>query len=208
MKLVEPMELIQLNPPTSPVLSLDEAKVWLRVDTDDDDDMLAAMIAAATARFDGRDGVLGRALAPQTWQLRMLRFPPIITLPLPPTIAVEAIEYIDTNNVAQTLAPSAYEASVGGWRAARVVPATGTTWPATKSSHLDTVRITFRAGYESAGSPPLVCVPEPIRHAMLMLLADWYDQRGNVVVGGGGAVAPMPFATEALIAPYRASSLV
>lgn len=199
------MELIQLEAPTAPVLTMEAAKGWLRVNFADEDSSIAALIAAATARFDGRDGVLGRCLMPQTWQLRQAGFPPVITLPLPPTIEVLAIEYIDADGVVQTLTPSAYEVIVGGWRAARITPAPGASWPATKASHLDAVRITFRAGYAPAGSPPTSRVPEPIRHAIMMLVADWFDARGNHIVGPIGQ--PLPIATEALVAPYRVVSL-
>jgi hypothetical protein len=58
-----------INPPTEPVLTLADAKPHLRVDHNDDDSLITALIAAATARLDGRDGILGRWLRQQTWEL-------------------------------------------------------------------------------------------------------------------------------------------
>ena len=54
---------------TEPILTLEEAKLHLRVDHDDDDDLIEALVAAVTARLDGRDGILGRCLRAQTWEL-------------------------------------------------------------------------------------------------------------------------------------------
>ena len=53
-------------PPTTPVVTLDEAKQHLRVLHDDDDLMIQQLIDTAVGYLDGPDGVLGRALAPQT----------------------------------------------------------------------------------------------------------------------------------------------
>jgi hypothetical protein len=49
--------------PNKSVLTHDEAKAHLRVD----DTLITALIAAATARLDGRDGILGRCLRSETW---------------------------------------------------------------------------------------------------------------------------------------------
>lgn len=57
-----------ITPPADAVVSLDEAKAHLRVLHDDEDRYIADLIKTATAYLDGLDGVLGRALAPQTWR--------------------------------------------------------------------------------------------------------------------------------------------
>lgn len=53
--------------------------------------------------------------------------------------------------------------------------------------------MTITAGY---GGPS--DVPAAIRQALLMLVAQWFDQRQ--VTGAGTA---LPFTVEALLAPYR-----
>ena len=55
------------------------------------------------------------------------------------------------------------------------------------------VAITFTAGY---GAP--ADVPAAIRQAMLLLVTQWYEHRQ--VTGTGST---LPFAVEALLAPYR-----
>lgn len=44
-------------------------------------------------------------------------------------------------------------------------------------------------------------VPRPLRQAILMLVRDWYDVRGNILVDG--TIAKLPNAVDQLIAPYR-----
>ena len=48
-------------------------------------------------------------------------------------------------------------------------------------------------------------VPEPLRQAIRLLVAHWYENRGLIAVGGQTAVLPATVA--ALIAPYRMLSL-
>lgn len=52
--------------------------------------------------------------------------------------------------------------------------------------------------YETAVSSS---VPDTVRVAQLMLISNWYDQRGNCVVGA--SVAKLDYAVEALLSPYK-----
>lgn len=198
------MQLIQIEPPIEQVITTEEAKLWLRVDADDEDETIAALIAAATSRFDGRDGVLGRCLAPQTWRLELPRFPwGEIKLPLPPTISIEAVEYTDRNGQTQELQDC--RTALGGWSGARILPALGGAWPGTADVP-DAVRVRFRAGYQTDASPAELAVPEAIKQAMLLLITDWFEERRNFTVGG--TMSSLPVATEALIAPFRANYVI
>ena len=49
-------------------------------------------------------------------------------------------------------------------------------------------------------------VPEPLRQAMRLLIAHWYENRG-LVVTGAMSLAALPATVAALIAPYRMVSL-
>lgn len=53
--------------PTLPPVSIVDVKKHLRVDIFDEDDVIEALIYAQTAYLDGYNGVLGRAIMPQTW---------------------------------------------------------------------------------------------------------------------------------------------
>jgi uncharacterized phiE125 gp8 family phage protein len=55
-------------------------------------------------------------------------------------------------------------------------------------------------GYGDAASD----VPEPLRQAIRLLVAHWYENRGLATLG---AVTVLPATVAALIAPYRVLSL-
>lgn len=54
--------------PPGDLLSLEEVKAHLRVDHNDEDAQIAAMILAAVGHLDGWRGILGRAIMPQVWR--------------------------------------------------------------------------------------------------------------------------------------------
>ncbi len=59
------------------------------------------------------------------------------------------------------------------------------------------IEIDIRAGYGVSS----VDVPSPLRQAIMMLVAHWYEHRA--AVGHDMAVETVPYGFEALIAPYR-----
>ncbi|OLS51863.1 head-tail connector protein [Rhodovulum sulfidophilum] len=59
---------VLVTPPSAPVVSLEDAKMHLRIDHADQDAMIEGLVLAATAHLDGWRGVLGRAIMPQVWQ--------------------------------------------------------------------------------------------------------------------------------------------
>lgn len=121
--------LYLISGPTEAVVSREEMKAHLRVDSDDDNDLIDAMTEAVTQHLDGRGGQLGRALVDQTWEQRMAWFPRVIRLRLPPLIEVEAIEYLDSNGARQTFDPAKYLVTGIGDRG-RICLAPGECWPA------------------------------------------------------------------------------
>ena len=61
------MTPVLVTPPTAEVVTLPDMKAHLRVDHDDEDSLIASLIAGAVSHLDGWRGVLGRAIMPQTW---------------------------------------------------------------------------------------------------------------------------------------------
>jgi uncharacterized phiE125 gp8 family phage protein len=202
------MPLRLISAPEQEPVSLAEAKAHLRVDFDDDDDLITLLIRAARTHIDGKDGWLGRALVRQTWELVVDTFPcddGEIKIPLPPLQSIESIKYDDADGVEQTLASDQYDVdnvSEPGW----VVPTEdGDGWPDTLDA-VNAVRIRFVAGYpesEVDGSPEDLAgnVPAAIKQALLMYIATLYEHRENTVIGQ--APAALPWAAEHLLFPYR-----
>lgn len=176
--------------PASMPVTLAEAKAHLRVDHDDQDDLITAQIKAATAYLDGYAGILGRALITQTWRQDLAGFAFRLTLPVSPVIAIVSVSYVDAGNVQQVLDASAYNLFADA-RGAHVALRPGQSWPVT-FRRADAVSVTFTAGYGAAAD-----VPEPIRQAILLIVQRLFD----------GADTSIDVAIDrvvhALIAPYR-----
>jgi len=190
------MTVVVIEPPSELVVSVEEAKAHLRVDFDDDDDLIEGYLQAAIGNFDGPGGWLGRALILQTLELRLDRFPFYgVVLPYAPVVDLQAVLYDDDDGVEQTLDP-AVTRIVGGDHHSRLVRAYGQSWPSTRCQE-EAVRIQYRAGYGESGAD----VPAPIRQAILLYVGHFYANREQVVIGG--QPASLPLGVEALLAPFR-----
>jgi uncharacterized phiE125 gp8 family phage protein len=197
--------------PADPVVTLAEARLQCRVDDGNtaDDAAIERYVAAATQRLDGRDGLLGMCLRPQTWELLTPQFPAgrnPLYLPLPPTLSVVSIKYLDTTEAEQTVSTDNYRAILGGNEPTRIIPTlAASVWPIAALDVPDAVRVRFTAGHDYSDSPPdspePEVVPEPIKQAILLLASHWYENRADAAVGA--AAMPIPQGVYDLIAPYR-----
>lgn len=173
----------------APILSLAEAKLHLYVDHTDDDDLIEACIAAATATIDGPDGWLGRSIGTQTLEMRQDGVEGEIKLPCGPVASVTSVKYLDVNDVEQTY-PSADYSLIGD----RVVLKTNKSWPGT-SSQPESVRVVYVAGQSTQ--------PMPIIHAIKIMVADMYGARESFVNGTISAEMSSTIRVDWLLANYR-----
>lgn len=187
--------LTLISPPTIFPITLDEAKAFLRVDVTDDDALISSLIDAAVVGLDGERGELGRCLLAQTWRLDRDCFPRgAIELPLPPTIAVDAVSYVDATGATVTMAPAEYVVTgAGSFGFARITPTSGR-WPVGSS-----VSVTFRAGFGETAAD----VPADLRAAILARVALAYGLRESAVITTA-TVSDNPD-VAATIARWRAS---
>src|SRR5665213_958293 len=104
------MELV--SEPVNPPLFLADVKDHLRVLSNDEDQLILALMETVRKKIDGRDGYLGRALLTQTWDCWIdWNFPSDvcpIEMPLTPLQSVTYIKYIDPDGNQQTVDPSVY----------------------------------------------------------------------------------------------------
>ncbi len=144
------MPLKLITAPASEPITTAEAKTALRIDTSDQDTLIAAFITAAREQCEQHTG---RALLTQTWERTLDAFPDNeIRLGWPPIIAITSVKYIDVDGVEQTLAANVYTLdndTEPGW----LLLADGQSWPAT-SDVANAVRVRFTAGYASAAAVP------------------------------------------------------
>ncbi len=188
-----------IEPATWPV-TLAEAKAHLRVDFDDDNDLIEAYIEAAVDFVDGYGGYLGRALIDQTWDYYLDAFPGTdpIEIPLPPLIEVIGVFYQSGGE--QEFSSSSYTVDPTG-EPGRISLLSGGSWP-TAETVSNAVRIRFRAGYLDQGvSPPVESVPGTIKAAILLHIGDLYANRETVVVGQ--TITKIPRSVDALLSRHK-----
>lgn len=192
------MSLTLITAPTVNPLSLDEAKNHLKIDDDltDDDALVQALIVSVRTHLDGYSGILGRAMTTQTWRLDISSFREWIDIPLPPLQSISSVKYYDTNGTLQTVATTVYETILGGTSGGYVHLLGDQTWPTDMDTdRAEPIQITFVAGYGDSWND----VPEGLRLAMSMMVADLYENRGERL-----ETAMMENTTvDRMLAPYR-----
>lgn len=162
------------TPPTTPLLTADEAKAQCRFDEDAEDTHFVSLIARATRHC---EEICKRAFITQTWTLTMDWWQDrrywscgAIYVPRPSLIAVTSISYVDDNGTTQTLASDQYRVDAAS-QPGRIEPAYGVTWPTTRRV-IGAVTIVHTAGYGAASA-----VPEDIKHAVVMMAAVMHRHR-------------------------------
>lgn len=156
---------------TEPV-SLAEARLQLRLTTDDSTDEDSLISAWITAAREIAEHYTGRALAPQTLEAAMDAFPSYpqgFDLPMPPVATISSIKYTDTAGTEQTLAADQYYLST--YSDSRTVsPTYAAVWPVTQSIP-DAVRVRYDTGYATA--------PKAVKSAILLMVAWLHEHRGD-----------------------------
>jgi uncharacterized phiE125 gp8 family phage protein len=186
--------VVTVSPISEPV-SLAEARSQCRIDgTDSDGDLNRYIIAARTLI----EEYTGTKLVSQTVLMQASRFCDLIDLPTAPIISVSSVKYLDTTGVEQTLDTSVYELVNTGLDP-QIRLKINQTWPSARPVS-DAVRVTATVGYST--------VPESLRAAMLMLIAQWNDERSSISsvrqsVTSDGGVPTLPNTVDALLANYR-----
>ena len=191
------MSSILLSGPAVEPISLDDAKAFLKVETADDDDAIAALIAGARVHVEAQTR---RALLTQSWRLVRDAWPGdgrIAVVPAP-LQALTAARVYTLDGSTQAIDPASFTIDAA---AAPAVLAFGASPPPAPGRMTAGIELDVRVGYGDAAD----AVPADLRQAIRMLLAHWYENRG--MIAAGGAVALLPRSVAALIAPYRVLSL-
>ena len=197
-----------LDPPGSEPVTVDQAKRHCRIDNDYDDDLVEMYVTSARM---WAEQFLNRALFTQKLQYNItfappptatplvpqslivfpLNWPPLvkrpIELPRAPAVSVEQImwgsiedmQLADTDDYALNLLVEPGYVSVKP----QLLP----------SIPQQSMSIDYTAGYDDSDPD---AIPMPIRHAILLLTAFLYEQRGDVA-------ADMPETAKALLWPFR-----
>jgi len=180
-------------PAAAPVL-LAEVKAQLRIEHPDDDLMIDRLIKTAVAYTDAK-GALGHAMITQKWGEWVNSVPPqYVRLAMGPLIEVTAVQYYDIDGALQTDTLSNYEIT-GTDFTTRIGPKSGFNWPVTQD-RADAIRIEYTAGYGATSAS----VPETLRHAMMLLIGHWYDNRENTMMD---ELSNIPYGFDMLVDMHR-----
>ena len=202
-----PMQLI--TPPAAEPVSLAEAKLHLRVDFDEDDALIQALISSARQ---AAEMLTQRQLVTARWRMVLDSFPGCglmgvpagqtftlpghaILIPKSPLQSVLEIRYLDMAGVSQVM-PSAHYTVDKACEPARITPVFGQIWPVALPQ-IGAVSVTFDAGYGSAAD-----VPEGLKSWIKLRLGSLYAHREEVASMARGRIDPLPF-VDGLLDPYK-----
>lgn len=187
--------------PASFPITKEEAKLHLRYENDEEDSLITTLISAVV---DNAENFTRRRFISQTWKMFLDDFPRedekslwpgTILLPYPPCISVTHVKYYDSSGALQTLSSSTDYLALTEDTPARIVPAPDQIWPTVVYDRPDAVEVQFVCGYTDANS-----VPAPIKQALLILLAHWFENRQET---SPVMMHQMPLTAEHLLWPFR-----
>lgn len=159
------MKFEVVEKPNEEPISLEDAKLFLRVDSDEEDDLIKTMITTARTLA---EGIQGRTLPEQELKAYFDSFPSKsdpLKLPRPPVKEIKGIKYTDKDGNQQEI--TEYEADLHAEPALIYAD-----WPATKDKP-NVVEVEYEAGFD--------VIPQPTIHAMYLLLSHLYEQRDIVI---------------------------
>lgn len=189
------MTPLALTPPAIEPVSLPEAKDFLRILADDEDDLLATLVTAARLMVEAASG---RMLIDQHWRIVLDAWPRSgrLRLPLSPVSAVVAARVYDRDGGATPVEGEALSLEPGSEPPAIALAGA---LPAPGRAHAG-IEIDVVAGF----GPLRDAVPAPLRQAVLRLACRWFELRGDVA---SRDAARLPEEVAALVAPFRRARL-
>ena len=188
------MSAILLTPPAAEPWTVAEAKDFLRVEHSEDDAIVAALVAAARSHV---EALTRRALLTQVWRFMLDAWPARgrFVPRMAPLREVTAARVYDAAGVAGAVDAGSFVVDAAANIIA--VPSGALPMPGRGTAGIE---LDVQIGYGAADD-----VPENLRHAVRMLAAHWYENRG--LAAFGASVAVLPAGAAALLAPYRVLSL-
>lgn len=184
------MPSILVTPPAQEPISLTEAKAHLRMVHNDEDALIASLITASRRHVEAQTGLV---LIAQEWQILIDEWPLAGTVDLAtaPLLSVDEVAIFGEEDDKAVVDPAHYYADLAS-RPPRLMLRGSRLWPAPARAG-NGIGITVTAGFGISGDN----VPSELRQAILLLVAHWYEHRGN-------AKPPaLPLTLGALLAHFR-----
>jgi len=187
------MALTLTSGPAEEPVTVAEAKALLRIDGSAEDILIASLIVTSRLHV---ETALGLALITQGWRLTLDVWPDggVVRFPLRPIQSITSVTVKDVAGTPTTVTAEDY--LLDGLAVRPRLIARDGKWPA-PGLRANGIDIQFAAGI---GDEP-EDIPQPIRHAILLLVAHWYEHRDPLEIGA--AAAAIPAAVSDLLKPYR-----
>ena len=184
------MPAILITPPAAEPILLAEAKAHLRVVHAEEDQLISTLINSARRIVEARSGLL---LIDQVWTSFLDDWPDsgVIELPLSPVSSIASVATYGEDDIAAAVDPAHYYADTAS-RPPRLLLRGSRVW-ARPGRIANGIAITVTAGF----GPAAADVPQPLRQAILILIAHWFEHRGTE------NPPPLPLTLDALIRPWR-----
>lgn len=213
---------VLVTPPADLAVTLEQTKLFLRIDNDVEDDTINILIKAAITRI---EKYIDHKLITQTWDILFDRFPCSgsseldgmtgvvdasrsvlsggggkIYLPIGRVQSITSFHTFDDAGTSYLFDASQYVVDTSSLQG-RISLKLGGVWPATVLRTLNGIKIRAVVGY---GTSP-ESIPEPITHALLLTIAKLYENRGDSSDGEffGFAGFTLPNTAMMLLEPYR-----
>lgn len=179
--------------PTDDVLDLSEAKIYLRVDGDDQDDIIARDGRSAAQHV---EAYTGTRLLTQTVELRAGSFDDLDRLPIGPVQSITSVQYLDPTGAQQTLDESQWEPfGVGLEQGIRT--SVNARWPAARAVS-DAIVVTAVVGYGTFDD-----IPEPVMRAVFLLLGDFWINREDTIAERSVTPVTLPNGVDTNLVNFR-----
>ncbi|MEM6666190.1 MAG: head-tail connector protein [Pseudomonadota bacterium] len=188
-----PMELD--TPPAEEPVALADVKAHLRIDHADEDDYLNALIVGARMRLESESD---QAFVTQTWIAYLDRWPATgeYRIPLGPVSSITEVTVRDAAGTQTAVSPSLYALDAAS-EPARLVLTGALPSPAAIPNG---IAVTFQVGFGAAAD-----VPGDLKHALLMVIAHWYEHRDPMI--GAETAHAVPKAAHQIMQSYRVMGL-
>lgn len=183
------MRLKLKTAPTVEPVTLEKAKLHLKVDSADDNVLITALITTARQLAEKETK---RAFITQTWEMILDSAKNEIEIPKPPLQSVTSIKVIDDAGNETVVDSSYYDVDASENSPGRVRIKSGCSWPPHRG--FASFIIEFKVGYGDAAED----VPETLKQAVLQIIGHLYDNRGS---------EDLPPGAKALLLSYKVFTL-
>ena len=180
---------VLIDGPTVEPISLAEAKLWLKIDGAEEDDLISALIVAARLMVEAETG---QVLIGQNWRLVGDTWPESELVPvwIGRILSVTGGRVYAANGTATPIAANRFTV-IAGMVPPSILPLDR---PLPGRAYAG-IEIDIRLGYGELAAN----VPETIRLAIRRLVTLWYENRGD----RGDPQAGLPPQIRALLRPFR-----